>query len=300
MLDLLRAIGLGALVGFLLAEFATGVTSVYLHRSLSHRAMSVRPALGFGLRVLTWLLVGIKPREWVAVHRKHHAHTDVDGDPHSPVLLGWVRVQVANAALYRKVARDPAQVQRYARDLPRDGWDRVLFDHGWLGLGLGTALLVWLLGPVAGVTAAVVHAVTYLMLNAAVNAIGHTFGRRPYRNTATNLQWLAWFTGGEGLHNNHHEAPTSARFAHRRGEIDPSWWAIRTFEVLRLARVRHRGPVGQPSRPRPCGAGGPCCPRASPARSSSRWSAGASPPCGRSTAGRPPTSPWPPASSTSR
>ena len=72
-------------------------------------------------------------------------------------------------------------------------------------------------GPVVGLIAALVHAGSYLLLNAAVNAIGHTFGRRPYGNSATNIQWLAWLTGGEGLHNNHHAAPTSARFAHAPG-----------------------------------------------------------------------------------
>jgi stearoyl-CoA desaturase (delta-9 desaturase) len=237
-IDVLRSVALGVLVGFLLSQVATAATSVYLHRSLSHRAMTVRPVLAFAFRLFLWLTVGIKPREWVAVHRKHHAHTDVEGDPHSPVLLGWVRVQFANAALYRKVARDPEQVTRYARDLPADRWDRLLFDHGWLGVSLGIGILIAVLGPIAGVTAAAVHASCYLLLNAAVNAIGHTFGRRPYGNTATNLQWLAWLTGGEGLHNNHHEAPTAARFAHRRGEIDPSWWMIRLFAAVRLARIR--------------------------------------------------------------
>lgn len=245
MLDLLLKLVLGALLGLAFSQMATWATSVFLHRGLSHRAIELHPAARFGFRVVIWLFTGVKPREWVAVHRKHHAYTDVDGDPHSPLLLGWVRVELTNAALYRKVARDPEQVARYAKDLPRDRWDRVLFDHGWLGLAIGITFLVLLVGPVIGLTAAVVHAASYLLMNAAVNAIGHTFGRRPYGNTATNLQWLAWLTGGEGLHNNHHEAPTSARFAHRRGEVDPSWWSIRLLSGVRLATIRHRGPKGR-------------------------------------------------------
>jgi stearoyl-CoA desaturase (Delta-9 desaturase) len=114
----------------------------------------------------------------------------------------------------------------------------VLFDHALVGLFLGTSLLVLLLGPLYGSIAAAFHAVMYLSANAAVNAIGHHFGRRPYGNTATNLQWLALITGGEGLHNNHHAAPTSARLAHVRGQIDPGWWVISTFKALRLASVR--------------------------------------------------------------
>ena len=69
--------------------------------------MRLRPPLTFAFRFIIWITVGIKPREWVAVHRKHHAFTDVEGDPHSPKLLGWVRVQFTNAALYRREARNP-------------------------------------------------------------------------------------------------------------------------------------------------------------------------------------------------
>src|SRR4029450_2283383 len=206
-LHVLLALALGTLVGLLLSQVATAMTSVYLHRSLSHRAMRMRPGLNFTFRVLLWLLTGIRPREWVAVHRKHHAYTDVEGDPHSPVLLGWVKVEFANVALYRKVARDPEQVARYARDLPADRWDRVLFDRAWLGLGLGVTFLIGVLGATAGITAAVVHATTYLLLSAAVNSIGHTFGRRPYENTATTLQWLAGVTRRARLPTTHHDAP---------------------------------------------------------------------------------------------
>jgi stearoyl-CoA desaturase (delta-9 desaturase) len=183
------------------------------------------------------------------VHRRHHAFTDVEGDPHSPVLLGWVRVQLTNPALYRRAARDGVTVPRYARDLPPDRWDRALFDRAWLGLGIGIALLVLLLGPIWAALAAAVHVVLYLSLNASINAVTHTFGARPYDNQATNLQWLAWLTGGEGLHNNHHAAPTSARLAFRRGEYDPSWPFIRFLRRFGWARVRHdRPPVREPVR----------------------------------------------------
>ncbi|HEU5480671.1 MAG TPA: hypothetical protein VFU90_12585, partial [Candidatus Tumulicola sp.] len=87
--------------------------------------------------------------------------------------------------------------------------------------------------------AAGLHAATYLMMSGAVNAVGHTFGKQPYDNSATNMQSLALLSGGEGLHNNHHAAPTSARFALHKGEIDPGWWVVRTLVALHLAQVRH-------------------------------------------------------------
>ena len=89
-----------------------------------------------------------------------------------------------------------------------------------------------------GLLAAFVHVNLYLGGSAAVNAIGHHFGRRPYDNTAGNLQWLAFVTAGEGLHNNHHAAPTSAKLAHRWFEIDPGWYVIKVLTWLRLAKVR--------------------------------------------------------------
>ncbi len=225
--------------GFLVCQIATFATTVYLHRCLSHRALTLAPSVRFGFRVITWITTGLRPREWVAVHRKHHAFTDVDGDPHSPVLLGWIKVQLGNVGLYRKVATDRAQVARYARDLPADRWDKALFDRSFLGLAIGIGVLIVVLGPVAGLLAAAVHTGSYLGLNAAVNAITHTFGRKPYPNTATNLQWLAWLTSGEGLHNNHHAAPTSAKLAFGRGEIDPAWPFISVLRRLGLATIRH-------------------------------------------------------------
>jgi stearoyl-CoA desaturase (delta-9 desaturase) len=229
---------LAVLVGLAVTLIANMCTTIYLHRALAHRAVALKAPLAFGFRVVTWITVGIKPREWVAVHRKHHAFTDVEGDPHSPKLLGWVRVQFTNAALYRREARNPDTVARYAKDLPPDWWDRNVFDHAFVGLAIGIGILIALLGPVWGLVAALVHTVAYLMSNAAVNAIGHHFGRHRYENAAGNLHWLALITGGEGYHNNHHAAPTSARLAHRWWEIDFGWYAISFFRAIGLAKVR--------------------------------------------------------------
>ena len=234
---------LAALVGaVVVTQLAMFVTTIWLHRALSHRAMTVTPGLTRIFRVVTWITTGIRPRQWVAVHRKHHAFTDVEGDPHSPVLVGFPKVQLFNAVLYRRVARNRAEVARYARDLPADRWDRMLFDHAVIGLGIGIAVLFVLFGPWLALLASLVHVVLYLSLNAAVNAVGHTFGKRPHPNLAANSQWLAWVAGGEGLHNNHHAAPTSARLSMGRGEVDPAWPVIRFLERHGWARIRHAEP----------------------------------------------------------
>jgi stearoyl-CoA desaturase (delta-9 desaturase) len=238
MLDVARIMFLAVAIGFIVTTLANLGTTVYMHRALAHKALTLHPLATFIARVTIWLSTGIRPRQWVAVHRKHHAFTDQEGDPHSPVLLGWKNVQMRNVALYRKSANDPQTVDRYAKDLPQTRLDRFLFDRALLGLGLGIALLVFVFGPLIGLLAAFVHLNAYLAGSAAVNAIAHHFGRKPYANGAGNLQWLALLTAGEGLHNNHHAAPTSARLSHRWYELDPGWWLIRGLSIVRLAKVR--------------------------------------------------------------
>lgn len=228
----------GALIGVAITTIANIVTTVYLHRGLSHRAVTFSAPADIAFRTVLWLTTGITARQWVAVHRKHHAHTDTEQDPHSPAVHGWIAVQLRNYAMYRRAAKDPATVDRYARDLAPGRLDRMLFDRSLLGLGLGVATLAFLLGPWTALVASVVHLNYYIAASSAVNAIGHHFGRRRYDNSATNLQWLALLTAGEGLHNNHHAAPTSAKLAHRWYEFDPGWIVIKPLTWLRLARVR--------------------------------------------------------------
>jgi stearoyl-CoA desaturase (Delta-9 desaturase) len=227
------------LAATLVTQASVLATTVYLHRVLAHRALTVRPPVAMAFRLILWIMTGISPRAWVAVHRRHHAFSDTPQDPHSPIQLGFWAVQLGNVKLYRDTIRDGVTVTRYSRDLPPDRLDRMLFDHALVGLAIGIGFLMVMLGPVAGLLAAGIHTVVYLSISAAVNAVGHTFGKRPYENLATNNQWLAWISGGEGLHNNHHAAPTSARFALAGGQTDPGWWLIGMLLRTNQAEIRH-------------------------------------------------------------
>jgi len=232
------------IAGLVVTQLATAVTTVYLHRALTHRALTVHPAVALPSRFVVWITTGMRPREWVAVHRKHHAATDTAEDPHSPAVMGFWRVQLGNVGLYKRVAADHANTRKYARDVPHDRLDRIAFDHAFVGLAVGITILVvtmWGLGfgLLVGFLAAGIHAVAYVMMSGAINAVGHKYGEQPHANSATNGQLLALVSGGEGLHNNHHAAPTSARFALRRGEVDPGWFVVRVLVALRLAHVRH-------------------------------------------------------------
>lgn len=230
---------LAIIAGLVSCQLALLLTTMYLHRTLSHRAVTMRPGLAFACRATLWISTGIRPREWAAVHRRHHAYTDVVGDPHSPLLEGYWKVQLYNVGLYKKVAHDAETLRKYSRDIKRDNWDKFVFDRGFIGLVLGFGIFWALLGWRWALVAAGVHVVSYLLINSAINAVGHRFGKRPYPGIATNNQWLAFLTWGEGLHSNHHAAPTSARFALKAHQVDMGWWVIGSFKKLRWLEVRH-------------------------------------------------------------
>jgi stearoyl-CoA desaturase (Delta-9 desaturase) len=223
---------------FALIQSATIATSVYLHRALAHRSLAVHPVADVLLRTVLWLTTGQDRREWVAVHRKHHAFTDREGDPHSPRLHGFWHVQFLNVYYYAREARNPQTIERFAPDLVPDRLERAVFSWGWVGLVVGTALLCLILGLGPGLIVALTHAILYVFVLAPlINGLGHWRGSQNFDNTAHNSRVLAWWTGGESLHNNHHAYPRSPKFSVRRIEFDPSWLVIRALAAVRLVVI---------------------------------------------------------------
>jgi len=227
---------LSLVVASILIQVAVFGTTIYLHRTATHRALRLHPAIAWSFRFSLWLTTGLSTREWVAVHRKHHAFTDEEGDPHSPRLMGFWAVQLGNVFLYLKEAKNPDVLERYAKDITSDWSERTLFRHGLLGLVIGTTALCLLIGTGPALLAAGIHATMYVfVLSSSINGLCHHVGYRNFDNTATNLRFLALLTGGEGLHNNHHGFPRSPKFSFRAGEIDPAWPIIRLLIALKLA-----------------------------------------------------------------
>ena len=233
-----RQILIIAIASIILTQIAIFSTSIYLHRTLAHRALSPRPLVDFLFRAALWLLTGQDRQQWVAVHRKHHTFTDKEGDPHSPLLLGFWKVQLWNVYYYIQEARNPQTVAKFAPDLGPDRWERLFFSHGWTGLALGTALTALAIGWWQGIVAMLGHAVLFVFVTAPlINGVGHWMGGQNFQNTAYNSRVLAWLTGGESLHNNHHAFPRSPKFSLRRSELDPSWLAIRLLAAMRLIAI---------------------------------------------------------------
>jgi len=226
------------LVAVALTQMAVLITSIYLHRGLAHRSLALHPAAELACRAMLWLTTGQRRQEWVAVHRKHHTFTDREGDPHSPKIEGFWRVQLFNVYYYAREARKAETLRRFAPDLAEDRFDRLVFSHGWTGLALGTGTLCLILGFWAGLAAMVLHAVLYVGVVAPlINGLGHWHGRQTFGNSAYNIRLLSFVTAGESLHNNHHAHPRAPKFSMSAWEYDPSWTVIRVLAALRVVRV---------------------------------------------------------------
>jgi stearoyl-CoA desaturase (delta-9 desaturase) len=225
-------------VAVALSQVAVIATSIYLHRGLAHRSLTIHPVLDVFFRTILWITTGQKRQQWVAVHRKHHTFTDKVGDPHSPRVLGFWKVQLGNVYYYAREASNPETIEKFAPDIPEDRLDRALFSWGWVGVGLGVGALVAALGFWPGIIAGFVHAVIYVFVLAPlINGLGHWHGGQNFDNTAYNWRTISWFTGGEALHNNHHAHPRAPKFSVRRFEFDPSWPVIRALAAVRLVAV---------------------------------------------------------------
>jgi stearoyl-CoA desaturase (delta-9 desaturase) len=210
-------------------------TTIFLHRTKTHRGLELHPVIGFLMHLELSLFTGIIPRHWAAVHRKHHHFSDKEGDPHSPYIYGLWTVLFGNYFFYREQAKDQAVIRKYTPDWKDDLLDK-LPGIQWAAFG-GMAIFMVMFGVWWGLAAWTAHVALYIFSNSAINSVCHMIGRRNFDNKATNLQWLALLTAGEGLHNNHHAFPSSALFALRGREIDPAWPVIRLLEMCGLAKV---------------------------------------------------------------
>jgi stearoyl-CoA desaturase (delta-9 desaturase) len=236
--------------GYVLVTFLTiqtmflGVT-LYLHRDQSHGGLILHPALRHVFRFWLWFSSAAVTKEWVAVHRKHHAHADQPGDPHSPKIFGLKRVLFEGYELYHAAAVEPATLRNYGRGTPDDWLERRVYSaHSYAGIVIFSALHLLLFG-VPGIIMIAVHlSAQPFFAGGVVNGLAHAVGYRSFEmpSTATNLVPWALLLGGEELHNNHHAFPRSARFAVQRWELDIGWLWIRLFSALGLARVRWVAP----------------------------------------------------------
>jgi stearoyl-CoA desaturase (Delta-9 desaturase) len=219
--------------------------TLYLHRDQAHRALDLHPALRHFFRFWIWCTSGMLTKEWVAVHRKHHAYCETPDDPHSPQIYGLKKVLLEGAELYRVEKDNKETLEKFGRGAPDDWIERnVYLRYPWGGIGLMVFADLLLFG-VPGITIIAIQMISMPLFAAGViNGLGHHSGYRNFEcdDAATNLLPWGFLVGGEELHNNHHAFPTSAKFSVRRWEFDIGWAYICVLRALGLAKVKKVAP----------------------------------------------------------
>ncbi|HET6603538.1 MAG TPA: fatty acid desaturase [Xanthomonadaceae bacterium] len=219
--------------------------TLYLHRCQAHRGVDLHPLVSHPMRFWLWLTTAMVTKEWVAIHRKHHAHCETPEDPHSPVHYGIAKVAFQGVELYQRASDDASIMAQYGAGTPDDWIERRVYSPL---SALGPTLLLFLYVALFGVLGVTVWALQMLVIPVLaagmINGIGHWWGYRNFEtdDRATNIVPWGVISGGEELHNNHHAFPSSARFAMRRFEFDLGWSVLVGLEKLHLAKVRRVAP----------------------------------------------------------
>jgi stearoyl-CoA desaturase (delta-9 desaturase) len=216
--------------------------TLFLHRGQTHKAVTFHPAINHFMRFWLWLTTGMVTKQWVAIHRKHHQASDIEGDPHSPHVYGIWRVLFKGAGLYHSASKDTAMVEKLGAGTPNDWMERNIYTpHSRLGILLMLVIDLLFFGPWGLVIWGVQMLWIPFWAAGVINGIGHWWG---YRNTDTkdtsrNIVPIAFWIGGEELHNNHHADGANASFKQRWFEFDEGWMWIKLLSYFKLATIRN-------------------------------------------------------------
>jgi stearoyl-CoA desaturase (Delta-9 desaturase) len=228
-----------------LTHITIASVTIYLHRHQAHRALELHAIPSHFFRLWLWMTTGQVTKEWAAIHRKHHAKCEHEGDPHSPHVFGIKKVLFEGAELYRSESKNMETMARYGHGTPDDWMERNVYTrHSWKGV----ALLLIINLAVFGAAGATVWAVqmAWIPVTAAgiVNGLGHWWGYRNFEavDASTNLSPWGIIIGGEELHNNHHTYPTSAKLSVKPYEFDIGWMYIRLLEMVGMATPKKVAP----------------------------------------------------------
>ena len=220
--------------------------TIFLHRSQAHRSVDLHAIPSHFFRLWLWLGSGMVTKEWVAIHRKHHAKCETVDDPHSPQTRGIKAVLLTGSEMYRAEAKNMETMAKFGRGTPDDWIERNLYTrYSWQGVGLMMIINLALFGAIGLAVWAV--QMVWIPITAAgiINGIGHWWGYRNFEavDASTNVSPWGILIGGEELHNNHHTYPTSAKLSVKPYEFDIGWAYIRMMEMAGLATVRKTPPM---------------------------------------------------------
>ena len=233
------------LAAFIMVQITMMAVTLYLHRDQAHRAIDLHPVLRHFFRFWIWCTSGMLTREWVSIHRKHHAYCETEDDPHSPQIYGLKKVMLEGAELYREETRNKETLEKFGRGTPDDWLERNIYLRFPFGGIIFMFVANLLFFGVPGITIFAIQMMSMPVFAAGIiNGVGHHSGYRNFEceDAATNIVPWGLLIGGEELHNNHHAFPTSAKFSIRRWEFDIGWFYIRLFSLFGLAKVNRVAP----------------------------------------------------------
>jgi stearoyl-CoA desaturase (delta-9 desaturase) len=235
-----------ALFALVVTHVTIASVTIFLHRAQAHRALELHALPSHFFRFWLWLTTGMVTKEWVAIHRKHHAKCETVEDPHSPVTRGIKTVLLTGSELYRTEAKNAETLGKFGHNTPDDWIERNLYTrYSWQGVGLMLLADLFLFGALGATVWAV--QMLWIPITAAgiINGIGHYWGYRNFEaaDASTNISPWGIIIGGEELHNNHHTYPTSAKLSVKPFEFDIGWVYIRGLELVGLAKVRKTPPA---------------------------------------------------------
>ena len=232
-------------ITLLFTHITIASVTIFLHRAQAHRALELHPLPAHFFRLWLWLTTGMVTKEWVAIHRKHHAKCETDEDPHSPQTRGIKTVLLQGSELYRTEAKNQDTLTKFGHNTPNDWIERNLYTRfSWQGVGLMLIINVILFGAIGATIWAIQMAWIPITAAGIINGIGHWWGYRNFEasDASTNVSPWGIIIGGEELHNNHHTYPTSAKLSVKPYEFDIGWAYIRAMEIVGLAKVRKMPP----------------------------------------------------------
>jgi stearoyl-CoA desaturase (delta-9 desaturase) len=234
------------LIALVFTHITIAAVTIFLHRSQAHRALELHAIPQHIFRLWLWLTTGMVTKEWVAIHRKHHAKCETKDDPHSPVAHGIKTVLLTGSELYRSEAKNKETIAKFGHNTPDDWLERNLYSkYSWQGVALMMVINLTLFGAVGATIWAI--QMVWIPITAAgiINGLGHWWGYRNFEaaDASTNVSPWGILIGGEELHNNHHTYPTSAKLSVKKYEFDIGWAYIRGLEMLGMAKVRKLPPM---------------------------------------------------------
>ena len=232
-------------IALALTHVTIASVTIFLHRHQAHHALDLNPVVSHFFRFWLWLTTGIVTREWVAIHRKHHACCETADDPHSPRFKGIMTVLFGGYGLYRREAGNQETILKFGQGTPDDWLERHLYA-GRPSLGIVSMGLIEV--ALFGLPGLAIFAVQMLWIPfwaaGVINGLGHYLGYRNFETPDASKNIVPWgiLIGGEELHNNHHAYMASARMSNKWWEVDIGWAYIRLLVACKLAKVRRLAP----------------------------------------------------------